>query len=94
MIYGKPSQMMYGKWLANELCEMFRKWIIRNVSQMIYAKCFANELWKCFANALFKNASQIIGNTQKDHLSLNGEFTIPVKELKMLNNDWFKKYIN
>jgi len=35
-----------------------------------------------------------IGSTQKDYLSLNGEFNISIKELTMLNNNWFKKYTN
>jgi len=35
-----------------------------------------------------------IGITQKEYLSLDGEFNISIKELTMLNNNWFEKYTN
>ena len=35
-----------------------------------------------------------IGTTQKERMSLNGEFSITVQELAKLNNSWFKEYIN
>ncbi len=35
-----------------------------------------------------------IGITQRENLTLKGEFDINIKELRKLNNSWFKKYIN
>ena len=48
------------------------------------------------ASILNKNSVffEKIGNTQKEHLSLDGEFNISIKELTMLNNNWFERYIN
>ena len=48
------------------------------------------------ASILNKNSVffEKIGNTQKEYLSLDGEFNISIEELKMLNNNWFEKYTN
>ena len=35
-----------------------------------------------------------IGTIQKDKLTLEQDFSIPIKELMDYNNDWFKNYIN
>ena len=46
------------------------------------------------ASMLDKNSVffEKIGNTQKEHLSLTGEFNISIKELAVLSNSWFEKY--
>ena len=48
------------------------------------------------ASMLDKNSVffEKIGNTQKEYLSLTGEFNISIKELTVLNNNWFEKYTN
>ena len=48
------------------------------------------------ASMLDKNSVffEKIGNTQKEYLSLTGEFNISIKELTVLSNNWFEKYTN
>ena len=48
------------------------------------------------ASMLDKNSVffEKIGNTQKEYLSLTGEFNVSIKELTVLSNNWFEKYTN